>query len=73
MATIKPMLSPASWASPRSVSEDKHEGRAPRARMHVVIPHGKKTRAIEVPLDEEDLLIIIGNAADALRYIRDGR
>lgn len=62
-------LSPSQYATPRSISEDKHEGRKPRARMHIVIPHGKSKRAIEVPLDRDGLLTIIANAADALRLL----
>lgn len=72
MPDLKPMLSPASWASPRSVSQDKEDGIEPVARMHVNYPHGKKMRHLEIELDQEDLLIIIGNAADAIRYLRQG-
>ena len=62
-------LSPSQYATPSSISKDKYEGRKPRAAMHIVIPHGKSKRAIEVPLDRDGLLIIIANAADALRLL----
>lgn len=74
MSAIKrPYLSASTYATPKSVSDDRYEKREPVGRMHIVIPHGKGTRAIQIELSEDDLLTIIANAADSIRYLRQGR
>lgn len=70
MATL-PYLSKTAYVTPKSISDDRREGREPDATLHVVIPHGKGTRAIVLHLDEADLLVMISNAADALRLLNE--
>jgi len=70
---MKAYLSPSAYCTPRSITEDKQAGREPRAVLHVVIPHGKTKRTVPIELSEDDLLTIIANAADALRYLGQAR
>jgi hypothetical protein len=64
-------LSKTAYATPKSISDDRRDGREPDATIHVVFPHGKGSRAITVHLDEADLLVMISNAADALRLLNE--
>lgn len=39
--------------------------------MNVVVPHGERGRRVEIELTRTDLLVIIANAADALRLMEE--
>lgn len=64
-ASVRPYLSRTAYLTPR----EKQEGK--EASMHVVIPHGRGVRSITVPLTRADLLVMIANAADALRLMEE--
>lgn len=62
-------LTHGAYATPYELSKQRRDGEAPHANLRVVVPHGKSTRVIRVPLDRADLLTLIHHAAEALALL----
>ena len=71
--TGEPYISLTAWATATTVTEDVASGEVPKARFHLVIPHGKGTRAVVVEVGIDECLALCANAADAARLLAPWR
>jgi hypothetical protein len=69
MSGEQPYVSLTALLTATALIEQRHRGETPHAVMHIVIPHGKGTRAVAFTLDLDQCLALAANAADAARLL----
>lgn len=67
--TAQPYISLTAWITSPDLTEATGRGEMPKARIHLVIPHGKRTRRVVVEVGLEQCLALCANAADAARLL----